>query len=86
MITIFTTSDCRYCVMAKRLMDEKGLKYQALNIQDSSEIMDQFIAKTSGARFVPQILVNDTLVGGYDALKVAIETEEFTKLLENNDG
>lgn len=36
-ITVFTTNQCAYCVMIKRYLDSKNLKYDVVNMEDEPE-------------------------------------------------
>lgn len=68
-IEIYTTPICPYCMMAKRLLDEKGLAYTEINVMGDSAARSQMMARANGGRTVPQIFVGDTHVGGNDDLQ-----------------
>lgn len=55
-ITVFTTNTCSYCVMVKKYLDNKGVKYEVVNLDDNPE-MQKEIYKKSGALTVPVTLV-----------------------------
>jgi glutaredoxin len=57
-ITIYTRTQCAYCVQVKRLLDLKNKEYEVVNIDDNPVIEAQVIAK-SGARTVPVVMVSD---------------------------
>jgi glutaredoxin len=57
-ITIYTRTQCAYCVQVKRLLDLKNKQYEVVNIDDDPAIEAQVIAK-SGARTVPVVMVAD---------------------------
>lgn len=67
MIKIYTTSWCPYCVAAKRLLNEKGLSYEEINIEKNN-ISREKLATLTGGRSVPQIVIDDEPIGGYDDL------------------
>ncbi len=65
-VRIYTTRVCPYCLMAKRLLDSRGIAYQEINVSDSDT--RERIARESGWRTVPVIYIGDELVGGYNEL------------------
>lgn len=66
-VTIYSTKVCPYCVRAKMLLDKKGVSYKEIDVSNQSE-REAMIAKTGGARTVPQIYIGETHVGGADDL------------------
>lgn len=57
-ITIYTRTQCAYCVQVKRLLDLKQKTYEVINIDEDREAEARIIAK-SGARTVPVVMVAD---------------------------
>lgn len=67
-ILIYTKTYCPYCVRAKDLLARKGAAFEEINIEDHPpEFYDALKART-GMMTVPQIFINDQLVGGYTDL------------------
>ena len=66
-IKIYTTSWCGPCKMAKRLLDDKGLKFQEIDIEKIDWSRDDLFQKTGG-RTVPQIVIEGKTIGGFDDL------------------
>tara|TARA_B100001245_G_scaffold55352_1_gene37514 strand:- start:354 stop:590 length:237 start_codon:yes stop_codon:yes gene_type:complete len=66
-IKIYSTSWCGYCRNAKRLLDERGLSYDEIDIEEIGWSRDDLYDLTGG-RTVPQIVINAKPVGGYDDL------------------
>lgn len=79
-ITIYTTSVCPYCVKAKSLLENKGLKYEEINVEDPAE-REKLLKKANGMRTVPQIFIGDHHVGGCDDLYELEEKGELDKLV-----
>ena len=52
---------------AKKLLDDKGLSYEEINIEESGLSRDDLV-KLTGGNTVPQIVINDKAIGGYDQL------------------
>lgn len=66
-VVIYTTKTCPYCVMAKQLLDKKGLSYTEIYV-DEDEAAREKMMSLSGRRTVPQIFFDDAHIGGYDDL------------------
>ena len=66
-ITIYSTSWCGPCASAKRLLTEKGLSYDVVDIEKEGMTREDLFEKTGG-RTVPQIVVEGKTIGGYDKL------------------
>jgi glutaredoxin 3 len=67
-ITIYTTMLCPYCVMAKRLLKQKGVEFEEINVGMSSAKRAEMQARAGGRHTVPQIFIGDQHVGGCDEL------------------
>ena len=64
---IFTKYRCSYCDRAKTLIEHKGYDYESINIEEDNNI-DLLLEKNKYARTMPQIFINDKLIGGYTDL------------------
>ena len=64
---VFTKYRCSYCNRAKTLIEQKGYEYESINIEDDNNI-DILLEKNKYARTMPQIFINDKLIGGYTDL------------------
>jgi GrxC family glutaredoxin len=65
-IQVYTTRYCPFCDAAKRLLKERGLEFEEIDVSDP-EKKEELKAKT-GWRTVPQIFIDDALIGGYQEL------------------
>lgn len=72
-VVIYTKSNCPYCVRAKSLFDRKGVKYEEHFMDGTPEVYEA-LKKRTGLMTVPQIFINDQLVGGFTDL-AALENE-----------
>ena len=59
---IFTKYRCSYCDRAKALIEQKGYKYESIYIEEDNNI-DILLEKNKYARTMPQIFINDKLIG-----------------------
>jgi len=55
------------CKNVKRLLEERGLSYDEIDIEEIGWSRDDLYDLTGG-RTVPQIVINEKPVGGYDDL------------------
>ena len=66
-VEIYSKSNCSYCVMAINFFDSKGIPYEVYSADDP-DIFDEMLKRNPQARTVPQIFIDDVLIGGYTDL------------------
>ena len=66
---VWSKDQCAFCVQAKALLDSKGIEYEERNIMHGTWSREQLLEAVPGARTVPQIFLDDELVGGFTELK-----------------
>jgi len=64
---IFTKYRCSYCDRAKTLIEQNGHEFKSINIEEDNNI-NILLEKNKYARTMPQIFINDKLIGGYTDL------------------
>lgn len=79
-IEIYTTNTCPYCVRAKNLLNAKDADFTEIDLTGKDEERMALVQKT-GLRTVPQIFINDQLIGGSDDLHALEEKGELDRLL-----
>ena len=67
-VEIYSTAVCPYCVRAKQLLDNKGVSYEEIRIDQDPSQFETMLKRCDGRRSVPQILINDVAIGGFDDL------------------
>ena len=82
-IEIYSTAICPYCIAAKNLLKSKGLAWREMRIDLDPQARRAMDERTHGARTVPQIFINGTLVGGFDQLAAAERSGKLNELLGN---
>jgi glutaredoxin 3 len=80
-VRIYTTPICPYCVRAKSLLTKKGAPVEEVDVFMDESARDEMLAKSGGARTVPQIFIGDTHVGGCDELYALEREGELDPLL-----
>ena len=66
-VEIYSRSNCSYCVMAMNFFDSKGIKYDVYSADDP-KVFEEMLERNPQARTVPQIFIDDELIGGYTDL------------------
>ena len=75
-VIVYTTIFCPYCHGAKRLLEEKGIPFEAIDLSGKPNFRQYLIEKT-GRRSIPQILIHDIPIGGYTEL---LQLDQSVKL------
>ena len=66
-VEIYSKQICPYCVRAKALLEAKHVSFVEYDITNP-KTREEMIQRTKGAQTVPQIFINDELIGGCDDL------------------
>ena len=67
MVKIYTITVCHACSSAKRLLTERSIAFEEINIEREGITREKLVELTGG-RYVPQIIINGKPMGGYDNL------------------
>ena len=67
-IVMYSSPICPFCSRAKRLLTDKGVSFDEVNVLMNPKRKTEMIERANGARTVPQIFIGDTHVGGCDEL------------------
>ena len=65
-VEIYSKTTCTYCDHAKQLFDEKSVTYTEIRIDQDPSKIDEMLKRCDGRRSVPQILINDQAIGGFE--------------------
>jgi len=66
-IRMYSTTWCGYCVRAKALLEQRGLEYEEILMDDDPAFRQKMLDMT-GRWTVPQIFIDDSPIGGYTEL------------------
>lgn len=66
-VVLYTTATCPYCIRALALLDKKGVVYENIDVSANREVFEA-VKKRTQCRTVPQIMIDDTFIGGCDDL------------------
>jgi len=66
-IKMYTKSYCSFCFAAKSLLAKRGLVFEEIPVT-ANVTAEHEMQKLTGRTTVPQIIINDTPIGGYTEL------------------
>lgn len=79
-VEMYTKTFCWYCRAARRLLDDKGVDYLEINLDEQPDRREEMIERSSGTT-VPQIFIRGQAIGGHDEMKVLDEQGVLDTLL-----
>lgn len=79
-VTVYGNTTCAYCGAARMLLTKNAVEFEDIVITDDS-VKQKEMQEKSGSTKVPQIFVDDTLIGGFDELCALEKSGELEKLL-----
>ncbi len=72
-IVLYTTAWCGYCIRAKALLDDLGLAYDDVSLDDDPGFR-QRVYELSRQWTVPLVVIDGEPIGGYDELSALNRT------------
>jgi len=69
---VWSKYNCPYCDQAKALLTQRGIKYEERKIGDGYT-REELLEAVPNARTVPQIFINNQLIGGFTELRQHLE-------------
>ena len=82
MVKIYSTTWCPSCVAAKQLLKSKGIEFTEINIENEGVTREDLTELTGGAT-VPQIVINDKSIGGYENLMVLNQEGKLDRMISD---
>lgn len=80
-VTMYSTGVCPFCVMAERLLTQKGVATLQKIRVDLDAAQRVHMMEITGRRTVPQIFIGETHVGGFDDLAALDHAGKLDALL-----
>jgi len=71
---VWSKDQCPYCDQAKALLKSRNIKFEERNIQHDWT-REQLLEAVPNARSVPQIFLDDELVGGFTELRTKLTNQ-----------
>jgi glutaredoxin len=69
---VWSKYNCTFCEQAKALLKQKGIAFEEKKIGDGYT-KEELLEAVPTARTVPQIFLDDQLIGGFTELKTHLE-------------
>lgn len=79
-VEIYSTPTCPYCNMAKNLLKNKDVSFDDVTVLDPAK-RETMMERAGGRRTVPQIFINNKLVGGFDDMAALERAGKLDALL-----
>ena len=80
-VTIYTAAFCPYCQSAKRLLKQKAVPFQEIDVSGRAAEREALRLKAGGQTTVPQIWIGEIHVGGSDDLYALEQSGRLDPLL-----
>jgi len=79
-VIVYSSAHCPYCVMAKQLLERKGVNFKEIRVDLDPSKREEMMQK-SRQRTVPQIFINNKAIGGYTDLVAMDRAKQLDSLL-----
>ena len=73
-IEIYTQPFCGYCYRAKKLLDNKGVDYEEIDVMEHPARRPEMVERAQGRTSTPQIFIDGEGIGGCDEM-MALDRE-----------
>ena len=80
-VDIYTTPYCPFCIRAKKLLSNKKVEFNEIDLSENPDKFEEMLSKSNGARTVPQIFVNGEHIGDCDHIHDLDQKGELDKIL-----
>jgi len=80
-IEIYTQPFCGYCYRAKKLLDDKGVEYEEIDVMEHPNRRGEMVERAGGRTSTPQIFVDGQALGGSDDIAALNRKGELDALL-----
>src|SRR5437764_7785800 len=82
-VVVYTTQFCPYCVQAKRLLKQKGVAFDEIDVSNDPLGRQAMVEKAGGRMTVPQIFVDDVWIGDCDGIYALDRAGKLDALLNH---
>ena len=79
MIKIYSANWWGSCIAAKKLLDDKGLSYKEINIENDNIDREKLMILTGGYT-IPQIIINNKPIGGFENLLILNQNKKLDNI------
>ncbi|WP_120495367.1 glutaredoxin 3 [Kiloniella sp. EL199] len=82
-VIVYSSMLCPYCVRAKKLLKNKGVTFDEIDVMMEPRRKPEMVEKAGGRTSVPQIFINGEHIGGCDELMALESAGNLDTKLEN---
>lgn len=79
-VQVYTTPTCPYCIMAKRLLNQKGVRFEEIDVS-GDHARRMWLVQKSGQSTVPQIFIDGKAYGGFTDISALDRKGQLDPLL-----
>ena len=79
-VVVYTTEPCGYCGRVKMLLKAREIAFREVNLVSDPAGLQE-LAERTGMMTLPQVVIDETLVGGYKETVAADESGRLSELL-----
>ena len=79
-VVVYLTPWCPYCIRAKRLLHQRGITFESVDVSGNTEAR-AWLRKATGQHTVPQIFIGERSCGGFTDLRALDQRGELDRLL-----
>ena len=80
-IEIYTQPFCGYCYRAKKLLDDKGVEYEEIDVMEQPARRPEMVERAGGRTSTPQVFIDGQGIGGSDDMAALNRAGELDRLL-----
>ncbi|MCU7811401.1 MAG: glutaredoxin 3 [Candidatus Thiodiazotropha sp. (ex Notomyrtea botanica)] len=80
-VEIYTQPQCPFCSHAKALLDSREITYEEYNVATDQGVLSEMLSRTGG-RTLPQIVINNQAIGGFEDLRQLDSEGRLSSLLD----
>ena len=78
---IYGTQNCTFCHKAQQLLTQYDKPYTFIDVSESVDVNRAFFNRFPGVKTVPQIVLGDDHIGGYNELKNSLTLDAIESIL-----
>jgi glutaredoxin 3 len=79
-VTVYSTEPCSYCARVKGLLKARGIEFSEINLSKDPDGRAA-LARETGMRSFPQVIVDGQLIGGFTDVQAAAESGRLDEIL-----
>ena len=84
-VTVYSTATCPICEVTKANLKKWKIPYRERRVDQDREALKEMLNVTRHARTVPQIIIDDRWIGGFDELTELHMEGTLDPLMDDGD-